>query len=300
MTETCEKKGAAKVAFVGLGVMGYPMAGHLKRDGHDVVVFNRTHAKAEKWVAEHGGRSTMTPCEAAQDRDFVFVCVGNDDDVRSVFYGENGILAGMHTGAVLIDSTTDSAALSRELEAACRQKGIGFLDAPVSGGQSGAENGTLTVMVGGSDADFDAAKPVIDAYASVVTHMGPAGCGQLTKMVNQVCIAGVLQSLSEGLAFGLNAGLDMKKVVEAISKGCAGSWQMDNRSETMVEGKFNFGFAVDWMRKDLRIVLAEAERNGSKMPLTKMVEAFYGDLQTQGDGRLDTSSLIKLLPIHKA
>ena len=296
MTEEIQK--TYRVAFVGLGVMGYPMAGHLKRAGHDVVVFNRTTAKAEKWAAENGARYALSPREAAQNRDFVFVCVGNDDDVRSVVYGENGILAGMRPGAVLIDSTTDSAALSRELWEACRRQGCGFLDAPVSGGQSGAQNGTLTVMVGGSDADFVAARPVIDAYASAVTHMGQAGCGQLTKMVNQVCIAGVLQSLSEGLAFGLNAGLDMHKVVEAISKGCAGSWQMDNRSETMVEGKFNFGFAVDWMRKDLRIVLAEAERNGSKMPLTSMVESFYGDLQKQGDGRLDTSALIKLLPIR--
>ena len=300
MTQINEKKASYKVAFVGLGVMGYPMARHLKRAGHDVVVFNRTTAKAEKWVRENGGQLALSPRQAAQDRDFVFVCVGNDDDVRSVAFGEDGILAGMRSGAVLIDSTTDSASLSRELAAACQQKGVGFLDAPVSGGQSGAENGTLTVMVGGSNADFEAAHPVMDAYASAVTHMGPTGSGQLTKMVNQVCIAGVVQSLSEGLAFGLNAGLDMKKVLEAISKGCAGSWQMDNRSETMLEGKFNFGFAVDWMRKDLRIVLAEAARNGSKMPLTTMVEAFYGDLQKQGDGRLDTSSLIKLLPIHKA
>lgn len=295
MQEVKNGRETKRVAFVGLGVMGYPMAAHLKAAGHDVVVYNRTTEKAEKWVREHGGRLAKTPREASEGRDIVFVCVGNDDDVRSVVYGDDGIFAGMQPGAILVDSTTDSAMLSRELFAKAKEKGLGFLDAPVSGGQSGAEAGTLTVMVGGDKADFDAAVGVIAAYSSAVTYMGKAGSGQLTKMVNQVCIAGVLQSLSEGLAFGRNAGLDMDRVVQAISKGCAGSWQMDNRSKTMLEGKFDFGFAVDWMKKDLCIVLDEAEKNGSEMPLTAMVEKFYEKLQQRGDGRLDTSALIRLL-----
>jgi len=289
-----------KVAFVGLGVMGYPMAGHLAKAGFDVVVFNRTHAKAEKWVSEFGGASAQTPKDAAKDRDVVFVCVGNDNDVRSVVYGEAGILASLKEGAVLVDCTTDSAALSRELSEACHKQGCGFVDAPVSGGQSGAENGTLTVMAGGDAADFEKVQGVIKAFSSAITHMGPAGNGQLTKMVNQVCIAGVLQSLSEGIAFGMNAGLDMDLVLKAISKGCAGSWQMDNRTKTMVEGRFDFGFAVDWMCKDLGIALAEAERNGSEMPLTRLVDSYYVKLHSQGDGRMDTSALIKLLPRKKA
>lgn len=296
-----EKKTASKrVAFVGLGVMGYPMAGHLAKAGHDVVVFNRTRAKAEKWAAEFKGTVANTPREAALGRDVVFMCVGNDNDVRSVVYGENGILAGLAAGAVLADATTDSAEIARELAAACKAQGSGFVDCPVSGGQSGAEKGILTVMVGGEAEDFKKVEGILPAFAAAVTHMGGPGSGQLTKMVNQVCIAGVLQSLSEGLAFGMNAGLDMDRVLQAISKGCAGSWQMDNRSKTMIEGKFNFGFAVDWMRKDLGIVLAEAARNGSEMPLTALIQGYYGKLQEAGDGRLDTSSLIKLLPVKKA
>lgn len=296
-----EKKTASKrVAFVGLGVMGYPMAGHLAKAGHDVVVFNRTRAKAEKWAAEFKGTVANTPREAALGRDVVFMCVGNDNDVRSVVYGENGILAGLSAGAVLADATTDSAEIARELAAACKARGSGFVDCPVSGGQSGAEKGILTVMVGGEAEDFKKVEGILPAFAAAVTHMGGPGSGQLTKMVNQVCIAGVLQSLSEGLAFGMNAGLDMDRVLQAISKGCAGSWQMDNRSKTMIEGKFNFGFAVDWMRKDLGIVLAEAARNGSEMPLTALIQGYYGKLQEAGDGRLDTSSLIKLLPVKKA
>ncbi len=296
-----EKKTAGeRVAFVGLGVMGYPMAGHLAKAGHDVVVFNRTRAKAEKWAAEFKGTVANTPREAALGRDVVFVCVGNDNDVRSVVYGEDGILAGLAAGAVLADATTDSAEIARELAAACKAQGSGFVDCPVSGGQSGAEKGILTVMLGGEVEDFRKVEGVLPAFAAAVTHMGGPGSGQLTKMVNQVCIAGVLQSLSEGLAFGMNAGLDMDRVLQAISKGCAGSWQMDNRSKTMIEGKFNFGFAVDWMRKDLGIVLAEAARNGSEMPLTALIQGYYGKLQEAGDGRLDTSSLIKLLPVKKA
>ncbi len=296
-----EKKTASKrVAFVGLGVMGYPMAGHLAKAGHDVVVFNRTRTKAEKWAAEFKGTVANTPREAALGRDVVFMCVGNDNDVRSVVYGENGILAGLAAGAVLADATTDSAEIARELAAACKAQGSGFVDCPVSGGQSGAEKGILTVMVGGEAEDFKKVEGILPAFAAAVTHMGGPGSGQLTKMVNQVCIAGVLQSLSEGLAFGMNAGLDMDRVLQAISKGCAGSWQMDNRSKTMIEGKFNFGFAVDWMRKDLGIVLAEAARNGSEMPLTALIQGYYGKLQEAGDGRLDTSSLIKLLPVKKA
>ncbi len=289
-----------KVAFVGLGVMGYPMAGHLAKAGHDVVVYNRTHAKAEKWVSEFGGSCAQTPKEVATNRDVVFVCVGNDNDVRSVVYGEGGVLAGLKEGAVLVDCTTDSASLSRELSEACHKQGCGFVDAPVSGGQSGAQNGTLTVMAGGDEADFQKVEGVLKAFSSAITHMGLAGNGQLTKMVNQVCIAGVLQSLSEGIAFGMNAGLDMDLVLKAISKGCAGSWQMDNRTKTMVEGRFDFGFAVDWMCKDLGIALAEAERNGSEMPLTRLVDSYYAKLHSEGDGRLDTSALIKLLPRKKA
>ncbi len=289
-----------KVAFVGLGVMGYPMAGHLAKAGFDVTVFNRTSAKAEKWAAEFGGKFAATPKEAAKDCEVVFACVGNDNDVRSVVYGDNGVLAGLKAGAVLVDCTTDSAALSRELSEACHKQHCGFVDAPVSGGQSGAQNGTLTVMAGGDEEDFAKAEEVLKAFSSAITHMGKAGNGQLTKMVNQVCIAGVLQSLSEGLAFGLNAGLDMDLVLKAISKGCAGSWQMENRTKTMVADQFNFGFAVDWMCKDLGIALAEAARNGSEMPLTKLVDSYYVKLQSQGDGRLDTSALIKLLPRKKA
>lgn len=286
----------AKVAFIGLGVMGYPMAGHLKaKGGHDVTVWNRTGAKAEKWAGEHGGTKADTPREAASGCDFVFMCVGNDDDVRSVVYGDDGVLAGLASGATLIDNTTASAELARELDAASREKGVKFIDAPVSGGQAGAENGALTVMCGGDEADFDAAKPVIEAYAKMVGLMGPAGSGQLTKMMNQICIAGLVQGLSEAIAFGQKSGLDIEKVVSVISKGAAGSWQMENRHKTMNEGHYDHGFAVEWMRKDLGICLAEARRNGAKLPVTALVDQFYADVEAMGGKRWDTSSLLALL-----
>jgi 3-hydroxyisobutyrate dehydrogenase len=286
----------AKVAFIGLGVMGYPMAGHLaKRGGHDLTVYNRSSAKAEKWVGEHGGKSASTPKMAAEGAAFVFSCVGNDDDLRSVILGADGALAGMKTGSVLIDNTTASATVARELAAAADAKGVGFLDAPVSGGQAGAENGQLTVMVGGGDATFAKAKPVIDSYAKMVGLMGPAGAGQLTKMVNQICIAGVVQGLAEGIHFAKRAGLDVEKVVGVISKGAAQSWQMENRYKTMNAGKFDFGFAVDWMRKDLAIALTEARGNMAKLPLTALVDQFYAEVQAMGGKRWDTSSLIARL-----
>jgi 3-hydroxyisobutyrate dehydrogenase len=285
----------AKVAFVGLGVMGYPMAGHLAKAGHDVVVYNRTAAKVEAWVAEHAGASAATPAAAAAGRDIVFMCVGNDDDVRSVSYGDDGILAGMASGAILVDHTTDSADLARELAEAATAKGAGFLDAPVSGGQAGAENGVLTVMVGGDDATFATAQPVMDAFARAVTLMGPVGSGQLTKMVNQICIAGVLQGLAEAYNFATKAGLDGDLVKDVISKGAAGSWQMENRASTMVRDEFEFGFAVNWMRKDLKIALEEAGRNGARLPMTALVDQFYAQVQARGGGRWDTSSLIHLL-----
>ncbi|MFN7103559.1 MAG: NAD(P)-dependent oxidoreductase [Pseudorhizobium sp.] len=286
----------AKVAFIGLGVMGFPMAGHLKeKGGHDVTVYNRTAAKAEEWVKKHGGASASTPAEAARDAEFVFTCVGNDDDLRSVTIGETGALAGMKAGAVLIDNTTASAEVARELHAAAGKKGVDFIDAPVSGGQAGAENGVLTVMCGGDQPVFDRAKPIIDAYARMVGLMGPVGAGQLTKMINQICIAGLVQGLAEGIHFGKQAGLDIEKVVEVISKGAAGSWQMENRHKTMNQEKYDFGFAVDWMRKDLGIVLAEARRNGAKLPVTALVDQFYGDVQSMGGNRWDTSSLLARL-----
>ena len=285
----------AKVAFVGLGVMGFPMAGHLAAKGHDVVVYNRTGAKSEDWVAKHGGRTAPPPAAAAEGRDFVFVCVGNDDDVRGVMLGGDGAIAGMSAGAVLADHTTASATLARELEAVAGEKGIGFLDAPVSGGQAGAENGALTVMVGGQQGPFDKAKPVMDSYAKAVTLMGPAGAGQLTKMVNQICIAGLLQGLAEGMNFAAKAGLDAKTVVDVISKGAAGSWQMENRALTMADDKFDFGFAVNWMRKDLAIVLEEAQSNKARVPATALIDQFYAQVQDRGGGRWDTSSLIHLL-----
>jgi len=284
-----------KTAFIGLGVMGYPMAGHLRAAGHEVSVYNRTEAKAESWAGEHGGTAFATPREAAQGCDFVFVCVGNDDDVRSVVIGDDGVLAGMTSGATLVDHTTASADLARELSKICTDAGIGFLDAPVSGGQAGAENGVLTVMVGGDEDTFAAAAPVIDAYAQACTLIGPAGSGQLAKMVNQICIAGVVQGLSEAVNFGMKAGLDMEKVIGTISKGAAQSWQMENRWETMVAGKFDYGFAVDWMRKDLGICLAEAERSGARLPTTALVDQFYAQVQARGGTRWDTSSLIHLL-----
>jgi len=283
----------AKVAFIGLGVMGYPMAGHLaKRGGHEVTVYNRTPARAQAWTAEHGGASAPTPKAAATGADFVFTCVGNDDDLRSVVLGETGALAGMKAGAILIDNTTASASVARELGEAAAAKGVGFLDAPVSGGQAGAENGQLTVMVGGEEATFDKAKPLIDAYAKMVGLMGPTGAGQLTKMVNQICIAGVVQGLSEGIHFAKRAGLDVEKVVGVIAKGAAQSWQMENRYKTMDAGKFDFGFAVDWMRKDLAIALAEARTNGARLPVTALVDQFYAEVQVLGGRRWDSSSLI--------
>lgn len=286
----------AKVAFIGLGVMGFPMAGHLKqKGGHDVTVYNRTAAKAADWAAKFGGTTGATPAEAAKDSDFVFTCVGNDDDLRSVTTGENGVLSSMKAGAILIDNTTASAEVARELEAAAKEKGVHFMDAPVSGGQAGAENGVLTVMCGGEQAIFDKAKPVIDAYARMVGLMGPVGSGQLTKMMNQICIAGIVQGLSEAIHFGKQSGLDIEKVVDVISKGAAGSWQMENRHKTMDQGKYDFGFAVDWMRKDLDIVLTEARRNGAKLPLTALVDQFYGDVQAMGGNRWDTSSLLARL-----
>ncbi|MEX0852834.1 MAG: NAD(P)-dependent oxidoreductase [Bauldia sp.] len=286
----------AKVAFIGLGVMGYPMAGHLaKRGGHDVTVYNRTAAKAEKWVAAYGGRSAPTPRQAAEGAAFVFSCVGNDDDLRAVILGADGALAGMTAGAILIDNTTASAMVAGELYAAAKNKGVGFLDAPVSGGQAGAENGQLTVMVGGEGDVFAAAKPAIECYAKMVGLMGPSGAGQLTKMVNQICIAGLVQGLSEGIHFAKKAGLDVGQVIGVIAKGAAQSWQMENRWKTMAAGQFNHGFAVDWMRKDLSIAIAEARRNGAKLPVTALVDQFYAEVQALGGKRWDSSSLIARL-----
>jgi 3-hydroxyisobutyrate dehydrogenase len=272
------------------------MAGHLKvRGGHDLTVYNRTAAKAERWAAEFGGRAAATPAEAAKGQDFIFACVGNDDDLRSVTTGKDGAFETIASGAIFVDNTTASAEVARELYAAAGAKGAHFIDAPVSGGQAGAENGALTVMCGGDAEAFDRAKPVIDAYARMVGLMGPAGAGQLTKMINQICIAGLVQGLAEGIHFGKKAGLDIEKVIEVISKGAAGSWQMENRHKTMNAGKYEFGFAVDWMRKDLDIVLAEARRNGAKLPVTALVDQFYGDVQALGGNRWDTSSLLARL-----
>ena len=284
-----------KVAFLGLGVMGYPMAGHLKSNGHEVTVYNRTQAKTDKWASEHGGQSAATPREAAQGAEIVFACVGNDDDVRSIVYGDEGALAGMTPGAIFVDHTTASAGLARELDAAARDQGKRFLDAPVSGGQAGAENGVLTVMVGGDEATFNDAKPVIDSFARSCVLIGGAGAGQLTKMVNQLCIAGLVQGLAEGMHLGMKSGLDMTKVIDVISKGAAQSWQMENRATTMVKGEFEFGFAVDWMRKDLRICLEEARSNGARLPVAALVDQFYAQVQSRGGSRWDTSSLMHLL-----
>lgn len=284
-----------KVAFLGLGVMGYPMAGHLAKNGHAVTVFNRTTSRAEDWVKEYGGALRPTPAEAAAEAEIVFACVGNDDDLRAVVNGPQGAFAGMQRGAIFADHTTASAEVARDLYQLGKERGIGFLDAPVSGGQAGAQSGKLTVMVGGDDAAFAKAQPVMAHYGRAVTLMGPAGSGQLTKMVNQITIAGLLQGLAEGLNFAVRAGLDGKKVVETISKGAAQSWQMDNRALTMMEGKFAFGFAVDWMRKDLGICLGEARRNKSALPVTALVDQFYQRIQERGGGRWDTSSLINLL-----
>ena len=286
----------AKVAFVGLGVMGYPMAGHLvKRGSHQLTVFNRTTAKAEKWIAEYGGRFAPTPKAAAEGADFIFTCVGNDNDLRSVTLGPTGAFAGMKPGSIYIDNTTASATLARELYHAAKERGCGSLDAPVSGGQAGAENGQLTVMVGGDDDIFNAAKPIVSCYAKMVGLMGSAGAGQLTKMVNQICLAGVVQGLAEGIHFAKNAGLDVERVIGVISKGAAQSWQMENRYKTMTAGKFDFGFAVDWMRKDLAMILEEGRKNGSKLPVTALIDQFYAEVQAMGGRRWDTSSLIARL-----
>ena len=283
------------LAFIGLGVMGGPMAGHLAKAGHRVTVYNRTGARAEAWVATNGGAAKSTPHEAAQGADIVFACVGNDDDLRSVTVGLDGAFAGMKPGAIFVDHTTASAEVARELHAAAAKAGIAFLDAPVSGGQAGAEKGILTVMVGGDETAFAKAEPVMRHFGRAVTLMGPSGAGQLTKMVNQICIAGLVQGLSEGIAFAQHAGLDAAKVIEVISKGAAQSWQMENRSPTMIENRFDFGFAVDWMRKDLSIVLDEARRNGSRVPVAALVDQFYATIQARGGSRWDTSSLVTLL-----
>jgi 3-hydroxyisobutyrate dehydrogenase len=285
-----------KVAFLGLGVMGFPMAGHLlNKGGQDVTVYNRTAAKSDAWVAKFGGKAAPTPRAAAEGQDMVFCCVGNDDDLRQVALEADGAIHGMKPGSIFVDHTTASADLARELHAAFKAKGIGFVDAPVSGGQGGAENGILTVMCGGDEADYARAEPVIAAFARMCKRLGPAGSGQLTKMVNQICIAGLLQGLAEGVHFSKRAGLDVEEVIAVISKGAAQSWQMENRHKTMATNTFNFGFAVDWMRKDLAICLAEARRNGSLLPVTALVDQFYGDVQKAGGGRFDTSSLLTRL-----
>ncbi len=294
-SKTYESVAPQRVAFLGLGVMGYPMAGHLARAGHQVVVYNRTASKAQDWAREFGGKAAATPREAAGQADIVFACVGNDDDLRSVVLGEDGALAGLKAGAAFVDHTTASADVARELHAACRDKQVEFVDAPVSGGQAGAVNGVLTVMCGGDQAAFDRVKPVGVAYARAFTRIGDVGAGQLAKMMNQICIAGIVQGLSEAVAFGEHAGLDVKLVLDVISKGAAQSWQMENRGSTMVDGKFDFGFAVDWMRKDLSLVLDEARRNGARVPVTALVDQFYADVQKQGGNRWDTSSLVTRL-----
>jgi len=281
-----------RVAFLGLGVMGHPMAGHLARAGHHVTVYNRSPAKAAQWVAEHGHASAATPAAASRDADLVFACVGNDDDLRSVVLGEHGAYAGMKRGAIFVDHTTASAQVARELSAAALPLGLQFVDAPVSGGNLGAINGTLTVMCGGEPTAFDAMRPVALAFAKAVTLLGTSGAGQLAKMVNQTAIAGLVQGLAEAIAFGQKAGLDMRAVLDVIGKGAAQSWQMDNRGPTMIDGKYDFGFAVDWMRKDLGLVLDEAKRNGARLPVTALVDQFYADVQAQGGNRLDTSSLL--------
>ena len=295
MTKTYEAVTPHTVAFLGMGVMGYPMAGHLARAGHHVTVYNRSAAKARAWVAEYGGKAAATPREAAAGAQIVFACVGNDDDLRSVVLGADGAFAGMAKGALFVDHTTASAEVARELYATAKAAGLDFVDAPVSGGQAGAVNGLLTVMCGGEPAAFERARPVGMAFSRAFTLIGDTGAGQLAKMVNQICIAGLVQGLSEGVSFGMAAGLDMKLVLDVIGKGAAQSWQMDNRGKTMVEDKFDFGFAVDWMRKDLGLCLDEAKRNGAPLPATALVDQFYGDVQRMGGGRWDTSSLIRRL-----
>ncbi len=281
------------VAFIGLGVMGYPMAGYISKAGHNVTVFNRTKSKAEKWIKEYKGKMATTPSEAAKDADYIFTCVGNDNDLREVTFGENGAFKKIKKGAVYIDNTTASATIAREIYDFAKKNGFGALDAPISGGQAGAENGALTVMIGGDQADFDKAKDKIDCYSKKMKLLGKAGSGQLAKMVNQICIAGLVQGLSEGINFGMKAGLNMEDVIEVISKGAAQSWQMDNRYKTMIDDKFDFGFAVDWMRKDLKIAMNEAKNNGSLLPITEIIDKYYEEVQELGGRRWDTSSLIK-------
>ena len=283
----------SKVSFIGLGVMGYPMAGYISKAGHDVTVYNRTKSKAEKWTKDFKGKIADTPKEAAKESEFIFSCVGNDNDLREVTLGANGLFHSAKKGAVYIDNTTASAEIARELYKEAKKKGFDFLDAPVSGGQAGAENGALTVMVGGDESSYKKAEPIIDCYSKKIKLLGPAGNGQLCKMVNQICIAGLVQGLSEAINFGLNAKLNMYDVIEVISKGAAQSWQMENRYKTMIEDKFDYGFAVDWMRKDLKIAMEEAKKNNSPLPITKIIDEFYGEVQKQGGNRWDTSSLIK-------
>ena len=282
-----------KVSFIGLGVMGYPMAGYISKAGHNVTVYNRTKSKAEKWIKDYKGQLAETPKDAAKDADFVFTCVGNDKDLEEVTIGKNGLYNSIKKGSVYIDNTTASANIARKLYASAKAHGFGFLDAPVSGGQAGAENGALTVMVGGDESDFNKAEPIIDCYSKKIKLLGPAGNGQLCKMVNQICIAGLVQGLSEAINFGLNAKLNMYDVIEVISKGAAQSWQMENRHKTMIEDKFDYGFAVDWMRKDLKIAMEEAKKNNSPLPITKLIDEYYGEVQKLGGSRWDTSSLIK-------
>ena len=284
---------SCNVAFIGLGVMGYPMAGYISKGGHNVTVFNRTKSKAEKWIKEYKGKIAETPAEAAKDAEYVFTCVGNDNDLREVTFGDNGAFKTIKKGAIYIDNTTASATIAREIYEHAKKNRFGALDAPVSGGQAGAENGALTVMIGGDQADFDKAKDKIDCYSKKMKLLGNAGSGQLAKMVNQICIAGLVQGLSEGINFGMKAGLNMEDVIEVISKGAAQSWQMENRYKTMIDDKFEFGFAVDWMRKDLKIAMDEAKNNGSLLPVTELVDKFYGEVQGLGGNRWDTSSLIK-------
>ncbi len=284
-----------QVTFAGLGVMGYPMAGYLAKNGHEVVVYNRTSSKADAWCSQHQGASAPTPAAAAESADIVFVCVGNDDDVRQVVMGDDGILGGITDGAIVVDHTTASPSIAREIYAAAGTKSVGFLDAPLSGGQAGAENGQLTIMAGGDIETFERARPVMDCYAKEITLIGPAGSGQLAKMVNQICIAGVVQGLSEGLHFAKRSGLDPELVIQAISKGAAQSWQMENRWQTMVNNEFEFGFAVDWMRKDLAIAVEEASRNGATLEMTQLIDRFYEEIQAVGGSRWDTSSLIARL-----
>ena len=285
----------SNIAFIGLGVMGFPMAGHLQQAGHQVTVFNRSADKAERWVARHGGAHAATPQAAATGAELVMTCVGNDRDLEDVTLGAHGVLQGMSAGSVLIDHTTASADMARTLAAACRARGIGFVDAPVSGGQQGAENGQLTIMCGGDDEDVARASQAMQAYARAITHLGPAGAGQLTKMVNQICVAGVVQGLAEGMFFAERAGLDVQKVIDAISQGAAGSWQMVNRHKTMIAGEYEHGFAIDWMRKDLDICLQEAARNGADLTITDQINGYYRELQSMGGGRWDTSALLKRL-----